>query len=383
MATQTIRIDAANGLAQLGDSPNRTVGPAPAEHHRSHGGPRANRNTRSADQRYDVCVLGAGPAGLAVASRLMDKGLEVLVLDRTARQDRWGGETFTDAIQSVLAEIGGWETFEQAQHVRGYERQCAWGGEPLVDNTLFRPNGGLWHVNRERFDDDLRAVVRKQGASIESYRKLTSVRKHLGSWSVALDQRRELSAKYLVDATGRRRTLGRLLGARINRHDRLIGLAAKVAFGQASVRIPSMLLQSAPFGWWYGAPTPDGHVLVLFTDADLAPRELRRGLRPTAANSVFTDTDGADGWLAVGDACASHDPLCGWGVHRALTNGLLAGDAIAALLASGSSSPIAEYRRHCRDQYDRYLEGLGHRYALERRWSTAPFWERRNRLTQC
>ena len=74
-----------------------------------------------------------------------------------------------------------------------------------------------------------------------------------------------------------------------------------------------MLLQATPFGWWYAAPVPGGHVLVLFTDADLAPIELRRRLRPAAANSAFTDTEGAQGWLAVGDACASHDPLCGWG----------------------------------------------------------------------
>ena len=59
-------------------------------------------------------------------------------------------------------------------------------------------------------------------------------------------------------------------------------------------------------------------------------------------------------------------------------NGLLAGEAIASLLATGNSGPVAGYRRHCRQQYDRYLRGLIHRYSLERRWPTAPFWERRH-----
>jgi hypothetical protein len=118
---------------------------------------------------------------------------------------------------------------------------------------------------------------------------------------------------------------------------------------------------------------------VLCTDADLASPGLRHRLRPTAANSAFTDTDGAQGWLAVGDACASHDPLCGWGVHRALANGLVAGDAIASLLATGDSGPVLKYRRRCREQYDRYLHGLTRHYSLERRWPAAPFWARRHR----
>lgn len=337
---------------------------------------------RTSASRYEVCVLGAGPAGLAVASRLRKTGRDVLVLDRAAGPVRWGGETFTGAVRGPLAEIGCWERFEQAGHVQAYERQSAWGGDPLVESTMFRPDGALWHVERERFDADLRAAVAGQGAVIESYRKLDGVQKEPGRWRVALDHGREVWASYLVDATGRLRSLGRRLGARIERHDRLVGLACKVARDHATAEIRSMLLQATPFGWWYAAPIPSGHVLVLFTDADLAPLEVRRKLRLTAANSVFADTDGAEGWLAVGDACASHDPLCGWGVQRALTNGLLAGDAITSLLATGCSSAIAEYRRHCREQYDRYLQGLSYRYSLERRWPGAPFWKRRHCPTQ-
>jgi flavin-dependent dehydrogenase len=332
-----------------------------------------------AGRQFDVCVLGAGPAGLAAASRLVDHGREVLILDRATARSRWGGETFTGAIRGPLSELGCWEAFERAGHVAGYELQCAWGGEPRAENALFQPEGPRWHVDRDRFDADLRCAVHQRGAVFDRYRKLESVRSENGCWSVALGRGRVVGARYLVDATGRQRTLSRRLGARIESHDRLVGLTARVARHQATAELRSMLLQATPFGWWYAAPIPDGHVLVLFTDTDLAPLGLRRRLRPTAANSAFTDTGGAQGWLAVGDACASHDPLCGWGVHRALSNGLLAGDAIASLLATGNSGPIVTYRRHCREQYDRYLRGLTHRYSLERRWPTAPFWARRHR----
>jgi len=331
------------------------------------------------DSQFDVwSVIGAGPAGLAAASRLVDDGRAVLILDRATARSRWGGVTFTGAIRGPLSELGCWEAFVRAGHVAGYERQCAWGGEPRAENALFQPEGPLWHVDRDRFDADLRCAVHKRGAAFETYRKLESVRLENGCWCVELGCGRVVEARYLVDATGRQRTLSRRLGARIESHDRLVGLTARVARNQATAEVRSMLLQATPFGWWYAAPIPNGHVLVLFTDADLTPFELRRRLRPNRRQQRVHRHRGAEGWLAVGDACASHDPLCGWGGHRALANGLRAGDAIASLLATGNSRPIVEYRRHCRKQYDRYLRGLIHRYSLERRWPTAPFWERRH-----
>jgi 2-polyprenyl-6-methoxyphenol hydroxylase-like FAD-dependent oxidoreductase len=142
----------------------------------------------------------------------------------------------------------------------------------------------------------------------------------------------------------------------------------------------SMMLEATAFGWWYAAPVPGGHVVALFTDADLATPDVRRRLRPIAANSSFMHVEDDQGWQPVGDACASHDPLTGWGVHRALSNGLVLGDAITALLARGDGARIADYRQLCRQQYRSYLTGLVRHYANERRWPSAPFWQRRHNL---
>ena len=63
---------------------------------------------------------------------------------------------------------------------------------------------------------DLRRAVHQRGAVFESYRKLEDVRLDDGRWRVALDGGRVTQARYLVDATGRHRTLSRRLGARIS-----------------------------------------------------------------------------------------------------------------------------------------------------------------------
>jgi flavin-dependent dehydrogenase len=304
----------------------------------------------------------------------------VVVLDRTPLRKPWGGETFTGAIRAPLTAIGCWETFARSRHVVGYERLSAWGGEPYAESCVFQPSGALWHVDRDRFDTDLRTSVTDRADVVGAYRQLKSIGRDGRTWRLSLDRGRSVTTRYLVDATGRVRILARRLGARIETHDRLVGLTAKVAHSEARAEIRSMMIEATPFGWWYASPTPEGHVLVMLTDADLAPLDVRRRMRPVAANSVLTRLQGEQGWLPVGDAYASHDPLCGWGVHRALANGVRAADAIDSHLRTGRDAPLAGYRRHCEDQYASYVRGLVRHYSLERRWPTAPFWRRRHRL---
>ena len=327
----------------------------------------------------DVCVFGAGPAGIAVAISLAAKGVSVVLLGRPLQTKPWGGESFTSAIRTPLQALGCWEQFQRAGHRCVYERQSAWGSEPHIESSIFRGDGPTWHVDREKFDQDLRSAALARGIPLISYRGLKSITRESGSWHLVLDEEIRIRAAYLVDATGRARALARRLRARIESHDALIGLCCAVPRSENGVEIQSMMLETTSFGWWYAAPTPNGHVVAILTDADLAPTELRHRLRPVAANSSFTYMDGLAGWLAIGDACASHDPLCGWGVCRALTNGILAADAVFGFLASGETARLEDYCDHCYRQYTRYLGGLAARYAIERRWPTAPFWQRRHR----
>lgn len=326
---------------------------------------------------FDVCVFGAGPAAISVALRLLDLGREVVVLDRTLKARPWGGESFSGAVRGPLTALGLWDDFATAGHVQGYERQAAWGGEPQCESSLVHTDGPMWHVDRERFDGDLRAALRRRAGAFRPYRRLRTLSRRRGTWQIVLDEGAEISARFLVDATGRSRALAKRLGARVAFHDRLMALTAEVPGGVSDVRVASLMIQSTPFGWWYAAPVPRGHVVALFTDSDLAAPETRRRLRPAAANSAFTHLPDDEGWLAVGDASASYDPLCGWGVYRALADGILAADAIDHRLRNGDGSCLSAYRRHCEMQFGEYLKGLTRHYSLERRWASAPFWKRR------
>ena len=100
-------------------------------------------------------------------------------------------------------------------------------------------------------------------------------------------------------------------------------------------------------------------------------------MQTVAANSAFTQPEGEHGWLTVGEACASHDPLCGWGVCRAMNNGILAADAICSYFRRADISLLEDYRRRCRNQFESYLKGLTKHYSYEQRWAASTFWKRR------
>jgi putrescine oxidase len=68
----------------------------------------------------DVVVVGAGPAGLAAATAVVDAGLTVAVLEA---RDRVGGRTWTDSVDGAMLELGGqWVSPHQTVLLETVER---------------------------------------------------------------------------------------------------------------------------------------------------------------------------------------------------------------------------------------------------------------------
>lgn len=99
----------------------------------------------------------------------------------------------------------------------------------------------------------------------------------------------------------------------------------------------------------------------------------RLAVRP--ATSFRLDDPVGDGWIAVGDAASSFDPIAAQGIHKALEDGLLAADVVAARLRGGDRA--AEYRGQVAARFHAYARAREWLYGRERRWPAAPFWVRR------
>jgi flavin-dependent dehydrogenase len=282
--------------------------------------------------------------------------------------------------------------------------RSAWRSAELTDSNMAeRPLGGWWHVDRRKFDRLLLDNAAAAGARVWMEVHVdeltvaphgTHLRGRAGSEAL------ELSATWVVDASGRACSIARSCGAARVQHDQLIGV----------VGFPDVVNMDAEFftmtealedGWWYSARLPgDRFVAVWMTDADLIPKgrsalpELyasRLAMAPhtnrrigagatavavTSAASARLDHFSGPGWLAVGDAALSFDPATGAGVWHALDSAQRAAYAISCELAD-DPEPRDEYGRDEAEIFGNYLELIREVYGRNTRWPDAPFWARR------
>ena len=91
-------------------------------------------------------------------------------------------------------------------------------------------------------------------------------------------------------------------------------------------------------------------------------RASRAALRTVSANTARLDRVGGSGWLAVGDAALSYDPLSAHGIVGALESGVRAAQATIQIL-QGRSHATTEYATWIEGSFHEFLRGRTFHYA--------------------
>lgn len=348
---------------------------------------------------WDVVIAGSGPAGAVAASVLSRVGRRVLLVDDVSLSKPKVGESLPGAARPLLRDLGVLSLVE-GNHLLSYGNVSAWGTENLITTDFIRdPNGLGWHLDRTQFDADLRHHAQQVGAEFKTDR-VCSIQAIQERWQIRLSDS-ETTARWLIDATGRRSALAQSLGIQRQRDDSLVALWAQTVAPDTDLDTRT-LIESTPDGWWYTARLPDHRRIVVFhVDRDDAIAILHQPdlwverlshtvhVKHVLAGAVLQDKPcgteacgsrlvqfAGSGWIAVGDAALSFDPLASQGILNALYTGMRAGQAVNLAL-SGNWDLITAYTSQLEKIRKAYLQHHRAYYQMEQRWPDSPFWARR------
>lgn len=168
---------------------------------------------------YDVAIIGAGPSGSLAAALLLARGYSVLVLER-AQFPRFSiGESLLPQCMVFLQEAGLDEVVNQAgfqfKNGAAFSRDGRTTAFDFCDKFSAGP-GTIFQVERARFDKLLIDEVEARGAHVKYRQEVLGFRREADLSHLNVRDENgtevEVSARFVLDASGFARVLPRLLG---------------------------------------------------------------------------------------------------------------------------------------------------------------------------
>ncbi len=321
--------------------------------------------------RERVAIVGSGPAGCAAAIALARGGADVVL----AGDGRDGvGEQLHPAARPLLQRLGLERLTGQLECVGV---RAAWRAPELhAQDFVAHPFGNGWLLDRATFGATLRRAAAAAGVELRPAARLVGLASARGPaaagarWTLALDNG-PLACDFVVDATGRSAALARLLGVARRRFDRQVALVGWLAApDDADERDATLTVETTRDGWWYSCRLPGGRRVAGLVGTERVPpaawegrlratrhvaalvarHRLVRGPIACAAGSALLERSFGEGWLALGDATTSFDPLASRGLVAALADG-----ADAASLVGAPAARLRVWQERREASFFRYL----------------------------
>lgn len=331
--------------------------------------------------RYDVIVVGGGPAGSTTATLVAQQGYHVLLLERDVTSPFQVGESLMPGTYRTFERLGMLKALEASSFPRKYSVQffgaSGRGSAPFYFQEFdLHESAVTWQVVRSQFDDMMMANARDKGAQVIEGVPVREVlfdgdERAIGVRAAFGDAEREVNSKVVVDATGQSALIARRIGTKkLEPNLKKASIFTHFTGGLRDEGIDegaTLILHTRHRqSWFWYIPLPDDRVSVgVVGDLDyllrgrdgsaeeifaqelelceqmqqrLATAEQAMPVKVTQDFSYRADRIAGDGWVMVGDAFGFVDPIYSSGVYLALVSGEMAADAIVEGLATDDTS---------------------------------------------
>jgi flavin-dependent dehydrogenase len=308
-------------------------------------------------EKLDVCILGAGPAGICAALRLLDMGHKVGIIESEVFPRMQIGESLSPTVQNIFSYLGAEAILNNAEFLHQLPSNVIWEEKNSVQPQLSnRPSNSV--VDRSILDQQLLNLALSKGVYLLQPAKTTSFEQTHEGWKLeVLSDGESVSFQTIVllDARGRKGSQAR---ERISVSPPSVAAWAHV---HADLMPEETFVEALEEGWFWGAKIPGNQYrIMLFTDGKIMQKQGGKLLSELAGKTRFfnaispnlmhaspetcsvTSYVHQNPWdnqfIKLGEAAFALDPLSSNGVEKAMRFSLQAAIAVNTFLKNRNTS---------------------------------------------
>jgi flavin-dependent dehydrogenase len=326
-----------------------------------------------------IAIIGSGPAACLLATRLRNKGKDVMVFAPKKRPSLLVGESLIPATVATLRDLGVESRIESFGTLKGGAVLSSYCTDEWVLHFAHNNTGVndyAYNVPRDRFDAMMQGSCMTSGAimipvAARCARHGTDDVELLGEARDIFFSHFRTTPDFIIDATGRARLLSTLC-ERPFRRTKQDDISLFSHFESQNLQHQGYLhMDVTPSGWLWRIPLPgktsigavfsrkywsenpeiDKSAMLINCIKEHAAWQTSLPIAPVMQYqnySLIGENSRGGNWVAVGDALGFVDPVFSSGLHLAL----LSAEQLASCLMNGT--PLEQYCNTMTSHYNRW-----------------------------